>query len=171
MRPLANRILTFEEIDQLLRYEPETGHLFWRVDRGRGSNGAKAGDQAGGVANHGYVQINTRIGRVLAHRLAWLLTHRVMPEVEIDHVNGNRTDNRIKNLRTATRAQNSQNMQMHSDNQTGFKGVHKRNRRFRAEIMSGGKKTHLGYFATAQEAHRAYCEAAREYHGKFARLA
>lgn len=167
-------ILSFEEMDRLLRYEPETGHLFWKVDRGRngkGASGAKAGSRAGCVGNHGYIQIATRVGRVLAHRLAWLLTHRAMPDGEIDHKNGDRTDNRLCNLRAATRTENSRNQQMHSDNKSGFKGVHKRNRKFRAEIMHEGKKVHLGYFVTAQEAHDAYCKAAREYHGQFARAA
>lgn len=166
--------LTFEEIDRVLRYDPGSGELFWRVNRGRNGNGcsgAKAGDRAGGIANHGYIQINTRVGRVLAHRLAWLLVFRAMPVGEIDHINGDRTDNRICNLRAATRAENSRNQSMHSDNKSGFKGVRRCSRKFRAEIMHKGKKLHLGYFVTAQEAHEAYCKAAREYHGDFARVA
>lgn len=167
----GKRVLSFEEVDRVLRYEPGTGEFFWRVDRGRGGNGAKAGDPAGCLMNAGYIHINTRIGQVLAHRLAWLLTHKVMPAGEIDHKNLNRSDNRLCNLRAATRIENCGNMPMHSDNKSGFKGVHKRNGKFRAEIMHRGKKVHLGYFVTAEEAHEAYCKAAREYHGEFARVA
>lgn len=90
----------------------------------------------------------------------------------VDHANGNGLDNRRANLRAATNAQNSANRRRRSDNTSGFKGVsfHRRSRKWQAYACQGGKQNHLGYHATAEQAARAYDEAARELFGPFARL-
>lgn len=88
----------------------------------------------------------------------------------VDHVNGNRTDNRRCNLRVCTRSQNGYNQGLPKHNTSGFKGVCLRNGRWIAGIKSNGKKKHLGSFETPEAAYAAYCSAARELHGEFANL-
>jgi hypothetical protein len=107
-----------------------------------------------------------------AHRLAWLYVYgEALGEFEeIDHINGDRQDNRIGNLRRATKSQNMANMRGHS--KLGLpKGVsiQAKSRRFMACIMVGRRKKYLGTFDTATEAHAAYRAAAQEHHGEFAR--
>lgn len=91
--------------------------------------------------------------------------------LQVDHVNGDQTDNRRSNLRLATRSQNLANSRLRSDNSTGFKGVHfnKAERRYIASISKQGRRHHLGYYDTAEEAHKAYLTAAQALFGEFAR--
>ncbi|MCI0598731.1 MAG: HNH endonuclease [Beijerinckiaceae bacterium] len=91
------------------------------------------------------------------------------PIAQIDHINGDRADNRFLNLREATRTENAWNAKLRSDSHSGFKGVRRHKRRWCAYIKVSGKQKHLGSFATPEEAHDAYCRAAREHHGQFAR--
>lgn len=89
-----------------------------------------------------------------------------------DHINGNTLDNRRENLRLANRAENQWNKKRSSNNKSGYKGViwSKSKRQWRANIRVNGKVLHLGYFENPEDAHTAYCEAARQYHGEFARF-
>ncbi len=89
---------------------------------------------------------------------------------EIDHVNGNRLDNRRSNLRFATREQNARNRKTPSNNKSGYKGVRLERRKWRARIQFDGKQISLGNFETPEEAAYAYNEAAKRYYGEFARL-
>jgi len=93
------------------------------------------------------------------------------PGMTVDHINGDPLDNRRCNLRLATRSQNQMNRRTQSNNTSGFKGVSlfKRTGKYRAYIMVAGKETHLGYFATAEEASAAYQAALAMHHGDFAR--
>lgn len=98
---------------------------------------------------------------------------RLLNEDElVDHINGNGLDNRRQNIRLATTAQNNVNSRRRSDNVSGHKGVYwrKDKKKWCAEIHAYGKKTRLGYFDTLEDAHQAYCRAAKELHGEFARL-
>jgi hypothetical protein len=92
------------------------------------------------------------------------------PHEMVDHINGNGLDNRRENLRVATNAENLRNTRKTKRNVSGYKGVawNKRAKKWTAQIKRGSQSPHLGYFNTAEEAHAAYCEAARLYHGKFA---
>jgi len=103
------------------------------------------------------------------HRLAWWLHYGKWPTGEIDHINGNKSDNRIVNLRLATRGQNVDNRKKH---RTGPKGAFrfKRGPKWTAQIRHDGVKYHLGVFDDERIAHEAYCEAARRLKGEFARL-
>lgn len=105
-----------------------------------------------------------------------LLMHRIINDtpkgLETDHKNRNTLDNRCSNLRSATHSENGRNRKLQYDNTSGFRGVHWRKDRgkFRAQVKVNGKHKHLGYFAYAVDAARAYDAAARELHGEFARL-
>lgn len=109
------------------------------------------------------------------YRKEWM--HRVINKTpdgfETDHINGNRLDNRKCNLRTATVNQNQHNQRKHIDNRSGYKGVawHKRRDKWIARIILNKKSRHLGYFSTAEAAHKAYRIAAKELYGDFARMA
>ena len=153
-------MITAEQIRETLTYDPLSGSLRWLVTRGAARYGAVAGT----LRPDGYRQIKIDGRTYKAHRLAWLHAHGVWPDDEIDHVNGDRADNRIANLRKATWIENQWNARRRVDNTSGFKGVswHKENTRWRADIRVNGKAMGLGYHDTPEEAHAAYVAAARE---------
>lgn len=109
----------------------------------------------------------------MAHQLAWLLSHDEWPPRNIDHIDMDRANNRLSNLRLATPSQNGANRGRQKNNSSGLKGVawNKGAKRWRAQIKANGKRRHLGYFDTAEEAHAAYQEAAASLFGDFARTA
>ena len=106
--------------------------------------------------------------RLLAHRAIWMILNGDIPEgMTIDHINGNGLDNRISNLRLATRSQQSMNRKKCRGGEGLMKGVCKHKGRFRAQIRADGVKYHIGYYGTEEEAHRAYVEKAKQVHGLF----
>lgn len=156
--------LTHSRLLQSLRYEPESGNFFWLVSPAKN---VKAGAQAGCVKGTGYVLIAFDKEQFLGHRLAWFYVHGEWPVQHIDHINGNRADNQIGNLRLATVAENMQNQRGPArGNITGFLGVSPNPKRsaFRAGIRVDGLKKHLGTFTTPELAHQAYVEAKRQFH-------
>lgn len=92
-----------------------------------------------------------------------------LDDQDVDHVNGNKLDNRKVNLRIATRSENSANRRVGSRNTSGFKGVHRSGARWRATIRVDGKSIHLGRFDTPEEAHSEYMKSAQRLFGEFAR--
>jgi len=151
---------------ELLNYNPETGIFTRRFSRG----GYPAGSVAGALCN-GYIKIFIDGKSHSAHRLAFLVIHGHMPD-ELDHINGDPSDNRIANLREATRRENQRNKGRYSNNQSGYKGAswHKSNGRWQANARdSSGKKKHLGYFNTPEAASAAYEAYAMKLHGDFFR--
>jgi hypothetical protein len=112
----------------------------------------------------GYRRIRVLGKLYWAHRLAWLYVHGDWPPDKIDHINGDRKDNRLMNLRAASDSENMQNVGMRSDNTTGVRGVTRRKSRWIAQITAGGKTHYLGVHETAEEAHRAYVEAKTRLH-------
>ena len=165
--PKSKPLPPLELVEQLLDYDPETGIFRWKPNRDRRK---PAGKIAGALNRYGYVTIKIN-GRVCAgHRLAWLVSRKEDPmESEVDHINGNKADNRKKNLRLASRNQNRYNCPIQKNNTSGFKGVSPRGNKWRALIYSNGKRYFLGDFPTPELAHMAYCKAAAELHGDFAR--
>ena len=168
-------LVTAEYLRELLTYEPETGLLFWRQDR-RGGQGAvvrRAGDPAGlpTDARGGYGRITVLGERFSTHRLAWLWFYGAWPELDVDHINNDPTDNRISNLRLADHAQNMWNSKVKKNSKSGIKGVRlfERTGRWQAQIRLNGKNRHLGYFNCPTAAHLAYCKAAKAHFGEFAR--
>lgn len=144
-------------VDELLSYEAETGLFRWRESR----RNVRAGEVAGFFNNYGYRQIGLDGHYHLAHRLAWLVVHGATPAGQIDHINGDRADNRIANLRMATPSQNAQN-QRKGRGSTGLLGVTHDPRRgtYRAIIDN---RT-IGYYPDAESAHAAYVEEKRRVH-------
>ena len=158
---------SIDELKKLLAYDANTGLIFWRVDRPL----RKAGSQAFiNNANGGYLCGTVNNKTRLAHRVAWALHYGEWPDLHIDHINGDRKDNRIINLRLATIGENLRNKPVGDKNKSGFKGVSwdKAKGRWRASISLNKKHKHLGYFSDPMEAHSAYCMEAERLHGEFA---
>jgi hypothetical protein len=122
----------------------------------------------------GYRTIGIGGKRYLAHRLAWLYVHGEWPADQIDHVNMDRSDARMCNLREATAAQNKRNTGARSHNRSHLKGVEfntrRKIKRWYAVIRSDGKRNFLGSFDCPAAAHFAYVIAADKFHGEFARM-
>lgn len=159
--------MDINEIREFLSYDPAAGEFRWIK---KPSIGVEAGDIAGTTSGEGYRKIKFR-GRVFrAARLAWFFVHGSLPQGLVDHRNGNKSDDRIDNLREATRSQNTANSRPRRNSKSGFKGVHFRHDlgRWQAQIKAGGTAHHLGYFATAKAASRAYDAAAIKHFGEFA---
>jgi hypothetical protein len=134
----------------------------------RSWNGRYAGKPAGSVMNKGYVVIVIQNGHFLAHRLVWLLRRGEPVPDEIDHRNGDRTDNRISNLREATRSDNNANARKPSHNTTGVKGICRSRGAYLVQVKSGGTR-YRREFRTLKEAVAARRKAATRLHGAFAR--
>ncbi len=147
-----------------LDYDPDTGVFTWRVKR-RGT--AEIGTVAGCRRDNGYRVISLYDRLYREHRLVWLYVHGVWPSDEIDHINGVRDDNRINNLREATRKQNSANRRKLNGDLP--KGVTKHRGKFRAQIRIQGRVKHLGVYDTPEQAHAAYCEVAQKEFGAYHR--
>lgn len=148
-------------IDQLraeISYVPEDGS-FVRNRTGRKSIGS--------VNSNGYRVISVLGHAYNAHRLAWMLHHGEIPDF-IDHINQDKADNRLANLRLASPSQNKANTKVRADSTTGLKGVKPKSGKFLATITKDGKRTHLGTFNTALEAHCAYRGASIVMFGEFA---
>jgi hypothetical protein len=141
-------------------YDPETGRITWRV---RSGQRAKIGDVAGSINNRGYRQVMFKGKRYLAHRIAWLLTYKKWPANEIDHINGVPYDNRLCNLRAATRGENNQNQKSRTN--TGVTGVTlKKNGYYQAHLWLNGKPVLATTFKNLEDAVAAVTEAKRKYH-------
>ena len=129
------------------------------------------GKKAGYLRNNGYIEIALHGQKMAAHRLAWLFGHKEDPgDKQIDHINSDRADNRIANLRLATQKQNMSNLRKRDGTTSVYKGVswYKRKRKWIAQIRINGKSTHLGCFHDELAAHMAYCQAAQKHFGEFA---
>lgn len=155
--------LTAERLRSLLTYDPDTGIFTNRNGRGHA--------QAGAVAGHvdcttGYrrIVINRRAHK--AHRLAWLHVHGQWPAAQLDHKNGDRSDNRIANLRECSKAENSRNVKPRSA--SGVVGVHPHGARWRSQIRVAGRNKHLGLFDSINAAAAARRAAELSHHGAFA---
>ena len=159
--------VTAKTVRDLFIYNPKTGDFLYRVKRKYQIHGI--GQPAGYVRSGKYLIIKINGHPYYAHRLAWLYVYGVWPEKLLDHINGNKLDNRIENLRPATQAQNKSNGSKYSNNASGYKGVVKCGNKWKAQITHGMKVYYLGLHETKEEAHEAYLKAAKGLKNEFAR--
>ena len=153
-------------IRELFSYDGEAGHLVRLVSQGK----VKKGKIAGCLRSDGYLSVRFDKKGYLAHRLIWALVYGEWP-VEIDHINGNRADNRLQNLRLATKSQNQANKGIQKNNTSGFKGVTRtRFGKWRVQIQWKAKLMHFGHHSSKEEAAAVYCKAAKELFGEYARV-
>jgi HNH endonuclease/AP2 domain len=159
-------MITYAELVDILSYEETSGKFVWRKKVGKGKH--MVGDSAGCVKKCGYVHICVHGRKYQAHRLAWLYVHGKWPAAEIDHINGNPTDNRIVNLREATRSQNVANRRK-VIRPAWMRGItwNKRERKWKAAIKVNQERIFIGTFDNAEEASRAYQVAAEKHFGEF----
>jgi hypothetical protein len=177
----SKEALTCVEVRGLLDYCPETGMFRWKArpeqtGQHKVWNIRYAGKNAGTLSSVGYVHICIKIGekkfKFYAHRLAWLYVKGNWPFDEVDHVNGDKSDNRWANLRAATSSQNKANKRAQRNNRSGLKGVYfdGSRQKWAAQIQMNGISYRLGRFKTADAAKSAYEKAALNLHGEFARV-
>lgn len=161
---MATSILDAARLREILEYDTESGLFTWRIGI---SNRVKPGMQAGNKT-HGYIEIGIENQAYRAHKLAWLYVFGYWPEKSIDHIDGNRSNNAIKNLRLATNQENSQNKwgASSSNKSSGMLGVtwHKQRGKWMAQITHDGRNHNLGLFDTAELAHSAYLHAKQRIH-------
>lgn len=160
------RWLSQAEIREHLEYDPTDGVFIWSANASPRLRGRRAGTA---MAN-GYRRVRIDGEYYTEHRLAWVYMTGDCPELQIDHVNGLRWDNRWENLRLATNAQNQRNRRTNFNNRIGLKGVCVGYRgRYRAVIFDGKRSIFLGHFDTPKQAHDAYSAKAAELFGEYAR--
>lgn len=155
--------LTQDYVRSLFVYDFDKGLLFWRENKG---TTGKAGREAGYTSN-GYRSVKIDSRGYLTHRLIWLYVHGCEPNEHIDHIDGDRSNNRMDNLREASNTMNMENQTKPlKNNRSGYLGVSYRKDRdnYRAQIWVGTKRIHLGNYSDAKSAHEAYLKAKRELH-------
>ncbi|WP_442907403.1 HNH endonuclease signature motif containing protein [Kaistia sp. MMO-174] len=171
---MSRTVVTVEVLKELLSYSAESGEFVWRHRDARWFSARRdqaawnahfAGKRAGSVNSQGYLEIGIFNKRHRAHLLAWLYENGEWPPSRVDHLNGERSDNRIANLRLAGRVDNARNQGLPSHNTSGVIGVHWMPRvgRWQARIMHEGRRMHLGYFAELQDAAQARALAEEEF--------
>ena len=155
-------MITVDHIRSILSYNPETGEFVWKMHSRRPD---LIGKRAGSPTNTGYWAIAINNQKKLAHRLAWLYMTGELPSAHIDHINGNKTDNRFKNLREVSRFGNLQNMRKPTKaNRSGFLGVSAHQGKWRVQLMVASKQIRESGFDTPEQAHQRYLELKRLHH-------
>lgn len=161
-------LITQELLKEKLHYDKDTGVFTW-TDSKLNANCAR-GKEAGCVTSGGYRDIKMLLGgkgRVFrAHRLAWFYVYGEFPKLHIDHINHDRADNRISNLREVTQRENQRNQSMYKNNTSGYNGVffRKQVEKYEARVRVDGRLMFLGYFKKIEDAAQAVKEA-REHYG------
>lgn len=160
-------MVTLEEVNSLLEYNPDTGLFKWKPGLGNKSKLKVAGsrDMSRPIAIEIYGV------KYFAHRLAWLIVNGKWPDKAIDHINGICTDNRICNLREATIAENNMNCKISARNTSGVKGIYwnKAFKKWHGRLRVDGKNIHIGLFDDLEFADLAMSEARIKFHHEFAR--
>lgn len=159
-KPPINRV------HEVLAYDG-VGGLRWKIQRPHCRDTGKVGY----TRPDGYVRVRIDRHHVFAHHIVWALCNGAWPAKDIDHANGDRSDNRIENLRLAEPFENQANQKRSARNTTGYKGVSRvPSGRYSAMLQKRGQTFYLGTFDDPVTAHKAYSQAAEKYHGEFARI-
>lgn len=152
------KTMSIKRLRQLLSYDPDSGRLTWRI---RVHRRVWAGNTAGKIltgTSKGYIAVGIDGAHWSAHRLAWAIFYGRWPR-ELDHINRNRSDNRIKNLREVSHLENARNCERVIRRGENAIGTARRGKRWQAQISHGKRSIYLGVFATQAEAHAAYLTA------------
>ena len=164
------KTLTIELLRARLIYDPKTGMFTRRTT----VCGHLAGSKVGHVSENkwGYLYIGLCGRDYSAGRLAWFYVHGVWPKKEIDHINLDKLDNRLSNLREASNAENARNKPTYKNNKSGFPGVywHKTKRKWVSCLGHAGRLIEIGLFNEPLAAYKARCELAKKLHGEFVRI-
>lgn len=158
-------MLTQERLHSLLSYDPASGVFVWRESRGK----AISGEKADAARHDGYIKITIDQKHYLGHRLAWFYVNGEWPEF-LDHINRNRADNRLCNLRVVTRTENNQNKSTRLDNSSGVTGVSfdASRKRWTVRLKIAGKYKYFGRFESFSEAVSVRKTAEKQHFGEFA---
>jgi len=156
---VAPEEITQDLVREWFLYDRETGVISW-AKRPSAKSRRRVGDPAGMVTK-GYIYIGFLGGRYFAHRIIWMYVHGRWPSDQIDHIDGNRMNNSLVNIREASPVENSSNRPS-----IGF-SFDKRERRYRASIVHDGELHWLGYFDTAEEARQKYLSEHARITGEF----
>jgi hypothetical protein len=167
---MKKHLVELSEISQDLEYCLETGVFRWK--KHMGGRAPKAGGFAGTPHIAGYTQIGYKQNIYLAHRLAWLFVHGSWPEKDLDHINGNKTDNRICNLRECTHAENMLNRRKQKNNRVGHKNIclPRGRNQYVVRIAKHGKTHCAGYYYSLEDAIKARDAALKKVCGEFAKV-
>lgn len=156
--------ITYDRLVELVNYDSETGIFTRKKPCARCREGQILGYKKG----NGYIAFTLDSKKYFAHRLAWLYVNKELPENDIDHIDGNRTNNSIKNLRDVSRSENLENSSKPKSHNksTGIVGAyfHKQLGKFVSRIQVNKKDIYLGNFETAELANKAYMEAKIKFH-------
>jgi hypothetical protein len=160
---------SYEEVAKILDYNPKTGKFFRRVNT---SPNGRIGDVKGYTTKRKYRKTSVGGIQFYDHQLAWLLFYLKWPEKQIDHINGNKQDNRILNLREVTVSQNALNRSHQANSKTKHKCINWKTdrKKYRVKIGISGKCHHIGYFKNIDDAIKARNKAIKKLHGKFAKV-
>lgn len=151
-------------VRKYFRYDPETGSLIRLIDAGLR---ARAGTEAGWIDNKGYKRVSLEYRKHQVHRLAWALHYGEFPAQMIDHVNGDRADNRIENLRPANCSQNGANM-LPRPSKTGVRGVRENGPGYCVSIVCKGTRHYLGQYRSIEDAKQVAEAAYKKFFGDYA---
>jgi|TARA_R110000787_G_scaffold14422_2_gene44523 hypothetical protein len=137
-------MMTYEEAIHAFSYNPDTGELLWRNNYG---TNAKVGNVAG-YLDKNYQKLRFKTKSYLVHRVIWLIVNGQFPDNQIDHIDGNKLNNKIENLRDVDNETNGRNRSMNKNNTSGMTGVtlDKRSGKWKASIIFKGNRMYLGYF-------------------------
>ena len=152
--------ITLEYINEYLTYDASTGNLYQRKKRPK----IQVGALAGGLNRKGYRYIQLDGRKYPAHHIVWVIETGIFPKKQIDHIDGNKLNNKFSNLREVTNKQNTENRGKQRNNKTGYKGVSFNNRlkKYVAQIQHNNQPIYIGIYATAYDAHLAYEAKAKE---------
>ncbi len=176
MMVASRTMLSSTELNSLFDYNPEDGVLRWKYQSSRGKdwNKQRAGKPAGSTKADGYMQVGFN-GRVMYyHRIVWAMMSGECPDGSfIDHIDGDRSNNRISNLRLASISENNANAKIHKSNKSGIKGVSwaVKPQKWHAAIVFQKKSYFVGQFSKLEDAANAMRMAREKVHGEFARFA